>query len=797
MLKNYITIALRNITRHKSFSLINIVGLSLGLVTFLAISLYVADEFSFDQFHEKKDRIYRAVIKADFDGRSRQWGAVPNKLAPAAASKIPEVERAVRVFHHNFGDLAFVSTETEKYAEKELYYADPEIFDVFTLPLVEGDMQKALTRKKTAILNESIAKKYFKGQSPIGKTITVDNTLDLEITGVFKDLPANSSLSCQIIASFSSIRFGQPENQNWGNASFETYLLLKEHTSVVLTSQKISEMLERDIPKEDHWFSVSLQALPDVHLHSGQMDAGIDHKKYGDFNEIKILVGLALAVLVIAAVNYMNLTTAQSQRRNKEVGISKTLGATFAQLNVKFFVEASLLVLIAMLFCLVVFNLLLPSFNLISGKNFTISYLYNRFFIFSFFAIWFFLTLLAGSYPAFYLSSFSPQSVMQKTAGSQSQNRVRKGLVVFQFSISIVLIICMFLFTQQMKFIGNKKLGFKPEQVIAVMTTAGKNPQSIATLKKEFELLPEVKAVSESRAYPGIGSSGYTLTSENDKKSNGTFIVNTRASHEIVEVLGLKLLAGHTLPEQKEAKDTTIQVILNKSAVDYLQWSPEEAIGRRVNIFNGMPTEVVGVVDDFHFASMHQKIGPYCFSNCPWDRMQYLLIRTETSDIRSAVASLEATYKKIIPSAFEYSFLDQQLAGLYEADQRITKVVMIFSGLAVFIACLGLYSLTTYTAEQKIKEIGIRKVMGASVMQLMNMLSKDFLLLVLIAFAISVPVSYFFINRWLEGFAYRTEIGISVFALAGVASLLIAWLTVSVQSFKAANANPVMSLKSE
>lgn len=456
MLKNYIIIALRNITRHKSFSLINIAGLSLGLVTFLAISLYVADEFSFDRFHEKKDRIFRAVIKADFDGRSRQWGAVPNKLAPAAASKIPEVERAVRVFHHNFGDLAFVSTDTEKYVEKELYYADPEIFDVFTLPLVEGDPQKALVRKKTVILNESIAKKYFKGQSPIGKIITVDNNLDLEITGVFKDLPANSSISCQIIASFSSIRFGQPENQNWGNASFETFLLLKEHTSAESAGQKISAMLEQDIPKEDRWFSVSLQALSDVHLHSDQMDAGIDHKKYGDFNEMKILLGLALAVLVIAAVNYMNLTTAHAQRRNKEVGISKTLGATFVQLNIKFFVEASLLILIAMLFCLVAFNLLLPGFNLISGKNLTIDYFYTRFFILSFLATWFFLTLLAGSYPAFYLSSFSPQSVMQKTAGSHGQSRVRKGLVVFQFSISIVLIVCTLLFSQQMQFIGNK-----------------------------------------------------------------------------------------------------------------------------------------------------------------------------------------------------------------------------------------------------------------------------------------------------------------------------------------------------
>ena len=739
------------------------------------------------------------MILAAFDGKSHQWGNVPNKFGPTVASEIPEVEKAVRVFHHNFGDVAFVATETEKFAEKELYFADPEIFDVLTFSMVDGDPQKALARKGTVILNETIARKYFKGQSPIGKTINVDNTLDLEVTGVFKDLPSNSSLQCQIIASFSSNRFSEPDRQSWGNASFETFVLLREQSSVKEVEKKIGEMLARNIPTDDRWFTISLQPLTDLHLHSSQMDASLDQIAYGDFNQVKILIGLALAILVVAAVNYMNLTTAQSQRRNREVGVSKTLGATFGQLSFKFFFEASLVVLISMILSVVVFFFLLPSYNFMTGKSISPDFITHPLFLLGFVLTWLILTLGAGLYPAFYLSSFSPKSVMQKTATSTGQSVVRKALVIFQFSISIALIICTVLFSEQIRFMSSKKLGFHPEQVIAVMTTAVKDPQVTATLKKEFEALAEVKVVCQSRSYPGIGSSGYSIAPEgaDDKESNGAMLINTRATHEVVDVLGLQLLAGRTLPEQKDPKDTTIQVILNKSAVDYLQWTPEEAIGRRVKIFNTRPTEVVGVVEDFHFTSMHQKIGPYCFSNCPWDKMQYLLVRVEASDIRSTVAKLESTFKKIVPAAFEYTFLDQEMKRLYEADRRLAQVVSLFSGLAIFIACLGLYSLASFTAEQKAKEIGIRKVMGASVPQLVGMFSRDFLLLVGIAFAIGSPVSYYFIQKWLQGFAYRTEVSLSVFVIAGLASAAIAWLTVSVESFKAASANPVKSLRAE
>ncbi|MBS1488277.1 MAG: ABC transporter permease [Bacteroidetes bacterium] len=796
MLTNYFKIAFRNLLRYKSFSVINIAGLTIGLITFLMISLYVTDELSFDRFHEKANRVFRVNIKSDYDNQTHQWGKVPNKVAPTVANEIPEVEKAARVFHHNFGDIAFISTDKEKFAEKELYFADPAIFDIFSIPLLEGDPAKALARKGTVILSETAAKKYFGSQSPVGKSITVDNFINLEVTGVYKDFPSHSSLACQVIGSFSSIHFGRDENQNWGNASFETFLLLREKTSPAIVNQKIAAMLEHNIPKDDRWFSLSLQPLVDIHLHSDMLEASFDRQVYGDYNQVKIMMMLALAVLIIAAVNYMNLTTAQSQRRNKEVGVSKTLGATFGQMSFKFFFEASIIVFISLVCSVCLFCLLLPFINNLTGKNIQAAYLFNPYFIGSFVGVWLLLTMLSGFYPAFYLSSFSPKSVIQKVAASRGQAAVRKGLVVFQFSISIILICCTLIFYRQMNFISQKKLGYKPEQVVAVMVSAAKQEKQISSLKTEFESLPEVKKVSISQSYPGIGTSGYTLTPEG-LEQRGTSILATRASSEIIDVLGIHLLAGKTLPETKDPKDTTVQVVLNKSAIDYLHLTPEEAIGRHVKIFYNQPTEIVGVAEDFHFGSMHQKISPYCFNNSRDNSMGYLLVRMDTKDVSATLAKLESTYQKIIPSAFEYSFIDEQMAKLHAADKRLTVVVTLFAGLAIFVACLGLYALAAFTAEQKTKEIGIRKVMGASVAQLVNMLSKEFLLLVVVAFAVGIPASYYLMNRWLEGFAYRTEIGLYVFVWAGIISLVIAWLTVSIESLKAAHADPVKSLRSE
>lgn len=798
MLLTYLKITLRNIQRYKSLSLINILGLTLGLTAFLAISLYIIDELSFDRYHEHKDFIYRAVIQADFDGQTNKWGGTPNLLGPTAMQEIPEVEKASRYFHHNFGDMAFVYNGIENFSETQLFFSDPELFKIFTLPFLKGNSESALTRPGTVVLSERAAQKYFPGEDPIGKTLTVDNTLSLEVTGVYQDFPSNSFLQANLIASFSSHWFGQPSNQSWSNASFDTFFLLHPDATKQAVDEKIEGLLKKHLVEEDRWFNISLQPLLNIRLKSGDLNATYDRRTYGDLGQLKILSALAILILLTAAVNYMNLTTAQSQRRNKEVGIAKTIGATYRQLNTKFYFEASMFVLISMLLSLIAFAVVLPVFNSISGKTISLAFTSSIQFWGFFGSLWVVLTLLSGSYPAWYLSSFSPKSALQKTSNSNSQVFIRKSLVVLQFSISIILMISTVMFYRQMDYIQNKKLGYEPEQVIAIMTTAAKDRSQVPALKADIESMTNVSSVARAQSFPGIGTSMRNIVREGSE-GDGAPLLTTRATHEILNVLSIKLLAGKTLPEVKDPTDTVVQVLLNKAAVDYLGLTPEEAVGKRVNIqgFQGS-TEVVGVTEDFHFTSLHQKIGAFCFHNATrTEPFNYLLVKTSTTNLTTTVASLEEKFKKTISASFEYTFLDQHLAGLYKAEQNLAQVVLLFSALAIFIACLGLYALAAFTTEQRTKEIGIRKVMGASVPQLISLLSKDFLKLVIIAIVIGIPISYYLMIEWLEGFAYKTTIGITVFILAGSLSLVIAWLTVSFESVKAALSNPVNSLRSE
>jgi putative ABC transport system permease protein len=647
------------------------------------------------------------------------------------------------------------------------------------------------------MLSQRAAKKYFGVADPIGKVLVVDNSINLEVTGIYHDFPLNSFLQAELIASFSSNWFGQDRNQSWGNASFDTFFLLHANTSKEAVDTKIEAMLAKNIEKDNRWFTIALQPLLAIRLFSGELNTTFDRRPYGDFNQVKILMALAGLIILIAAVNYMNLTTAQSQRRNKEVGIAKTLGATYRQMNIKFYAEAALFVTAAMILSLTVFTFLLPLFNSISGKEITMDFINTSWFWVGFAAIWFTLTLLAGFYPAMYLSSFSPKTTLQKSSASGGQATIRKGLVVFQFAISIALIICSIGFYKQMNFIRDKKLGYEPEQVIAVMVSAAKDRDQVITVKTAFESLSDVVSVARSQSYPGTGTSMRSISSEGET-GDGSPLLTARASTEVLKTLTIKLLAGKSLPEIKDAKDTTVQVVVNKSTVDYLGLSPEEAIGKKVQIQGfGGPTEVVGVTDDFHFTSLHQKISPFCFHNAPTESLTYLLVKVNTRNLVATVKQLENTFSKTIPAAFEYSFLDERLNNLYQAEQNLSLIVMLFAGLAIFVACLGLYALAAFTAEQKTKEIGIRKVMGASVLQLISMLSKDFLRLVLIAFVIGIPVSYLLMDKWLESFAYRTNLGIGIFALAGFIGLVIAWFTVSIESFKAASNNPVKSLRSE
>ncbi|HRI79459.1 MAG TPA: ABC transporter permease [Cyclobacteriaceae bacterium] len=799
MFRNYIKILFRNFIRNKTFSLINILGLSAGLTCSLLIGLYVADEFAFDRHHENGNRIYRLLTDATFDGQTRRWTGVANKVSTTAQKEIPEVEKSARMYPHEFGKLAFVSNDTVRSSETSMMWADKEIFEILSFPFLKGDSKTALQRPNSITLSENSAKKYFGTTDVLGKTLKIDSRYELEITGVYENPPPTSRFQHPLIASLNSHWFGNEKNQSWSNASFETYLLLHNNANPEDVELKLAQMIDRNVDKADQYYTLKLQPLYDAYLFSGEVeDHANPEAKRGDILQVKILIGLGIIVILIASVNYMNLSTAQSQRRYKEIGISKTLGASSLQLARQFYIETSVFVLLSISLSIILASLALPIFNSITGKLITVSFLSSGLFWTLLLITWIALSLLSGIYPALYLSSFSPKRVLKISSPSGGGNvSLRRGLVIGQFSISIVLIICTTVLYQQLNFIRNKQLGYKPEQVVAILTSGAQNGEQVNAVRSEFERIPGVVKTVRSQAYPGAGGSGRTLPPL-DGNGEGKYITTVRTTSEILDILDIHLLAGKTLPENKSSDDTTTQVILNKSAVDFLGISPEEAIKRKIKIagFQGL-VEVTGVTEDFHYASMREQIAPYCFHNARTEGYSFMLVKLDTKDLNATLAQMEHTYRKIVPSAFEFLFLDERLAALYRQDQQLAKVIFIFASLAIFIACLGLYALAAYSTEQRTKEIGIRKVLGASVIQLTNMLSKDFIKLVLIAFIFAAPVGYLLMKQWLETFVYRIDINPLILLFAGSISLIIAWFTVGIESMKAAFTNPVDSLRNE
>ncbi len=795
MLKNYIKVILRGLARNKIFSLINLLGLSIGLTSFILIGLYVVDEFSFEGNHEKANRIYQVTIAAPYNGKIEKWNSVPNATAPTLAKEIPEIEKSFRLLPNNFSGKAFVTSEKIKSSETKLVWADATIFDVLTVPFLQGDPSTALTRPHTIVISEASATKYFGSQDVLGKTLKVDkDTAEFEITGVMENPKLNTRFSFPMIGTFEGQWYSK--DQTWDNASFETYLLLHENTDLLAVEKKIAESLERNIEKENRWFSLEMHPLKKVHLYYPEVNESSLSGTNGDMSQLQLLMALGAIILTIAAVNYMNLSTAQSQRRFKEIGVSKTLGATSSQLAGKFYLETSVFVFLSLTISLMLVVTLLPIFNSISGKQFNESFFNTVWFWISFVIVWLVLTMMAGFYPALYLSSFSPKRVLKGAVGGVGGNSaLRKGLVVVQFSVSIILIMSTIILYQQLGFIKNKKLGYEPEQVVAISITGAQNKAQISSLKNVLQGLGSVASVAQAQSYPGRGTSGRFLPPLQGD-GDGLLFNTTRATPEVLDVLGIKLIAGKTLSEKKEG-DTTIQIVINKASVDFLGLKPEEAVDRKIEVQGFGQVEISGVMDDFHYNSLRQSIGGYCFHNAKSEGYSVLLVKLQTKEIVGALNQIESEFKKIIPSAFEFTFLDQQLEILYHTEEQLAKIIFIFAGLAIFIACLGLYALAAYTTEQRTKEIGVRKVMGASVWQLSSMLSKDFIKLVAISFILATPIAYYGMSQWLQGFTYRIDISILVFIISGLISVLIAWFTVGFESLKAARANPVESLRSE
>lgn len=804
MLSNYFKIAWRSLLKNRLFTLLNSLGLAIGLAMALLLLLFATDELAFDRHHRHADRLYRVNLNVSYDGKTQQWGNAPNVVGPTMAAQLPAVETYVRLLRHNFGQTAFVNSSHREFAETKFYWADSTLFDAFDLPLVLGDPKTALAGPNRIIISQTTAHRYFGNRNPLGQTLTVDQKQPLDITGVYADLPATSSLDADLIGSFASVKWAaDPKSQSWSNASFETYLLLRPNADVARLEGQMETIVAKNVPKDNRFYTLYLQPLTDIHLHSAHL-SNVSSDRLGDARQVTILLLLAGVVLLIAAINYMNLATAQAQVRAKEVGINKVVGATRTQLMGRFYAETALVVAGALLLAIGLVLLGLPTFNAITGKALSVWTLLTPRMLLGGLALGAGIAALAGLYPALVLSGFSIRGLLQASYRSGSGGgRLRRSLVVAQFVASLVLIVSTGLFYRQLQFIQQRKLGYEPTQVVAITAAAAQTNYQREALGGSLRALSSVEAVCRAQTYPGRSGSGRSLSKPRDAK-NYIPITSNRVSPEFVQTLGLRLLAGTTLPTKPSDKDTTvqsdttIQVVLNKTAVTFLGYTPEQAIGHIAPSLFENSARIVGVVDDFHFESLHQPIGAYAFHNANSEGRPYLLVRLQTKNLPETMQQVEATYRKAVPNAaFEYTFLDQYLNTLYRREQQTAQVVLIFAGLAIFIACLGLFGLATFTAEQRTKEIGVRKVLGASVGSIVALLSQDFLKLVLIAIGIATPLAWYAMHQWLQNFAYRIDMPWWVFAGAGVLAILVALLTVSFQSIKAALMNPVESLRSE
>ncbi len=798
MIKNYIKIAFRSLRRNTLFSFVNIGGLAIGLTCSLLIIIYILHEVSYDRFHEKSDRIARVIMDYGGEAKSVKTSSTGTKVAHAFSREMPEVELAVRM---TADGSRIVRHQDKVFEEKYFTYADSTFFQIFSFKLLQGSPEKVLAAPEMIVISESAAKKYFGAENPVGKTLKINDRRDLMVTGVMQDFPSNSQMKFDFVASFSTIDASKYED--WWSANYKTYLLLKDKGSIAKMQAKMdnymkSKVAETEVTGKDY-LTYHLEPLTDTHLFS---DTEGSFLPTNNISYIYIMSGISLLILFIACFTYINLLTAQSTERAKEVGIRKVIGAYRGQIFRQFLGEAFLTTFLAMVLALVLTALYLPSFGELMDRNFAFDALKNPTFWGVLASLFLVIGFFAGGYPSIVLSNLSSMNILKGTfKTSRAGLWLRKSLIIFQFAISIFLIIGTIVFHHQLSFIQNKKLGYEKEHVL-VLPIDGKIIEKLQTIKNELKQNPDVLHVSMSYESPVTVNGGYSMRRLDMPEDKYLLVKALPIDEEFVKTMNLQIITGSDLTEadmktlnNENFRQNYYHFILNESAARELGWSPQEAIGKKM-VVSARNGEVKAVVKDFHIASMRDNITSLVLF--PDTYGSVLLAKLSGKNITKTIQSIESQWKNFAPHRpFAYHFLDEEFDALYANERQISKMVDIFTFLAITLACLGLFGLVGFVARQKVKEIGIRKVLGASVLQITTLLSKDFLKLVMIAFVIASPIAYYFMDKWLADFAYRITISWWIFALAGVSAVLIALLTVSWQSIKAAVANPVKSLRSE
>ena len=809
MLKNYFKISFRNLYKHPFYSIINITGLAIGIACVLFIIFYVQDELSFDRYNKKADRIYKVISNFHFNGEDMIDAECGAPVGPGMLSEFPEIETFTRL--KKIGSV-FIRTGDKVYKESKVYYADSTFFDVFSIPLIYGNKQNVLNVRNKIVISKTTAHKYFGNENPVGKSLKVNDYQEYYVSGVFDDIPKASHFHADLILSIYSD--GQLPQDFWTNFNYPTYIVLKPGTDAKQLEAKFPILVKKyAYPEVEKFLGIlpenieaagvsvvyQLEPLTDIHLYNyakGELEPG------GDIKYVYILSAIGLFILLLACINFVNLSTARSANRAKEVGIKKVVGSSRHDLIIQFLSESMIISAISAAIAVGLVELLLPYFNNLAGKEIETSYIGNFVSSISLLLIVITTGILAGSFPAFVLSAFNPATVLKGNLAAGSRKAwLRRGLVVFQFTTSIVLIICTFVVFSQLNYIQNKKLGFDKEHVLII--------NDAYTLGNKIDSFKE-----EVLRNPGVVSgtiSGY-LPVESNRSDNGTFpdgntdmanmrpIQTWRVDYDYLKTLGIQLVEGRNF--SRDFSSDADAVVINETCAKFFGWKNplEHSLGRfetdDAGKYEMKKYQVIGVVKDFNYESVKNKIEPLAFYLERNDGM--VSFRLKTADISGTIAFVKSTWNKFTTGQpFSYRFLDESFNAMYQSEDKIGSIFGTFAAIAVFVGCLGLFGLSAFTAAKKTREIGIRKVHGATVRNIVFLLSKEFAKLVGVAFILAAPAAYYLMHNWLNNYAYKTTLDLWTFIYAGLLAMIIALVTVGYHAVKAALINPVENLRYE
>lgn len=794
MLNNYIKIAFRNLTRNKVFTTINVGGLAIGLACCVLIFVFIQDELSYDRFHENAEQIYRVTFSTNLAGTPTNANGIFG-VGPGLKRDFPEVLEFTRIRKTGqLGTKSLVRYEDKNFYEERFFFADSTVFDLFSFPFLQGNPRTALVRPNTVVITEETARKYFPDEDPVGKVLFADpfgqgELTDFEITGVLEDIPRNSHLKFDFLASLYST--SDDLEQFAGLEQVFTYVLLQKDTSQKTLEASFLDFLHRNW-RDDPWYAIGLQSLLDIHLHS-QLRSEIQPN--GNIRFVQIFAIIAIFILVIASINFMNLVTARAIKRAKEVGVRKAAGATRGQLIWQFLTESVMLSLTAGILSIFLVELFTPVFNSLAGKEIRVLAYFGPAFIFGFAGLVLILGILAGSYPAFLLSRFKPVNTLKTNFSTEGSGAfMRKGLVVFQFAISMALITVTGIVYSQLNYIQTKDLGYAEDQIMVLPLNEDTRNQ-YESFRNELLQYSGISNMTTSSLVPTLGSSHNAYKIDGIEGERQPSFSTYLTDEEFVETYGLRILAGSEA--RRDVTGDGGDFMFSELAVRELGWEPEEILGRSVEYFTASG-RATGVVNDIHIYSFRENMYASAYMVSSRQFHKYLSVRLNPSGIPGALLHAQEVWESMFPGyPFDYFFLDESFERMHRTDMQLAKTITWFAMLAIFVACLGLFGLSAFMAEQRVKEIGIRKVMGATLTGIVALFSRNFLKLVLLGAAIAVPVAWYFGNNWLKDFAYRVDIGAEPFILAASVILFIALATISYHSIKAAMMNPVDALRSE